>query len=72
MTAIFMVNNAEHAGEEAVKFDSSMDARSAQIEAGLMIYETMKFRKVGSESGVMSRGESERLTRALNESCATL
>ena len=67
-----MVSSAEHAGEDAVKFDSSIDARSAQMEAGLMIYETMKLRKAGSDSGVMSRGESERLTKALNESCATL
>jgi hypothetical protein len=37
-----------------------------------MIYDTIKFRKVGSERGVMSNGESDRLTKALKASWAML
>lgn len=36
-----------------------------------MIYDTRKLTKEASESGDMRRGESERLTRARNASCAT-
>lgn len=35
-----------------------------------MMYDTRKLRKVGSASEVTSKGESERLTRARNASCA--
>jgi hypothetical protein len=37
MTAIFIVRRAEHAGEDAVRLESNMAARSAQIAFGFLI-----------------------------------
>jgi hypothetical protein len=37
-----------------------------------MIYDTMKFKNCGSESAATTKGESDKLTKALNASCATL
>lgn len=87
MTDILRERSMEHAAEEAVRFERSMDARSARMDWGFyvfhegmfwprkrkhtMMYDTRKLINEGSERGVMRSGESERLTRERNASCAT-
>jgi hypothetical protein len=88
MTDILRERSTEHAVEDAVRFERSMDARSARMDWGFYVfyegmfwskkrkrtimYDTRKLINGRSDRGDMSRGESERLTRERNASCATL
>lgn len=87
ITKTFRERRIEHAAEDAVRLERSIDARSARIECGFwcplrvglqkereertMMYETRKLMKETSDRGETRRGESERLMRARNASCAT-
>jgi len=70
MIEICTERRAEHAAEDEVRFERSIDARSARIEFGLIMYETINVRNEISDRGARSKGESDRLTSARKASCA--